>query len=527
MKISGQGNKNLNHDFVNFGLANESKVTISMSHNGFEFDYLSNRWTLNRDVTVSLDFLDTFVQPLQDDIREALVFYAETSSAKHTQNIAIQLKLYQTITGQNDLTEQGFASFKNALPKKKWYKVSVVRGMLRQMRFLKLDKHIDDAVFKLTDQWRLGGNDKGVAVLTLDPETGPFSDLEFQAIGLHAAHRYAEGTLRTDEYACLSMFKASGRRGVQIASIKCKDFSYSSKYTGSPTYVVLIPRAKIRKGKFRSILKPYALVSSVAQVVELHIKEQTAKVEEALGRKMTPEEKGELPLFIDVGTIEEIRQIKPDTLMDYLKSELPHIKTSNLTNKLNSAVKKLKIISERTGEPLKSTAYRFRYTLGSRAAREGAGTLAIANLLDHSDTQNVKVYVANVPEHAVHISKIMNQPLARYASAFAGKLVEDEDEANAENAGAARIPCREKDCDVGSCGSNSFCQDYAPIACYLCPKFRPWVHAPHHLILEWLVEERERLKVDANGDMQIVSINDNAILAVCQVIQLCREHNNG
>ncbi|WP_228012745.1 site-specific integrase [Vibrio sp. OPT18] len=518
---------NVNHYDVNFDFASDGKVSISMSHNGFEFNYLSSRWTLNRDVTLSVGFLDSFVQPLQEDIREVLVYYAETSSAKHTQNIAIQLKLYQTITGQNDLTELGFASFKNKLPKKEWYKVSVVRGMLRQMRYLKLDKHIDDAVFRLTDQWRLGGNDKGVAVLTLDPETGPFSDLEFEAIGLHAAHRYAEGKLRVDEYACLSMFKASGRRGVQIASIKCKDFSYSSEYTGSPTYVVLIPKAKIRRGKFRSILRPYALVNSVAQVVELHIKEQTAKVEEALGRKMTPEEQGELPLFIDVGTIEEIQSIAPDALMDYLKSELPHIKTSNLSNRLNTAVKKLKIISERTGEALKSNAYRFRYTLGTRAAREGAGVLTLANLLDHSDTQNVKVYVANTPEHAVYIAKIMNQPLARYASAFAGKLVEDEDEANAENKGAARIPCREKDCDVGSCGTSSFCHDYAPIACYFCPKFRPWAHAPHHLILEWLVEERERLIIDTNGDMQIVSINDRAILAVCQVIQLCREYNNG
>ncbi|WP_305841372.1 site-specific integrase [Photobacterium leiognathi] len=406
------------------------------------------------------------------------------------------------------------------------YKVAYVRGFVRQMRFLGLDKHIDDAVFNLFNQWRLSGNDKGGPVLTLDPENGPFSDLEFEAIGLHAAHRYAEGNLSIDEYACLSIFKASGRRAVQIASIKCKDFSYTAKYTGTPTYVVLIPRAKVRGGKFRSILKPYALVNSVAQVVELHIKEQTAKIEYALGRKMTFEEKGELPLFIDVDTIEEIQLIKPDDLMDYLKSELPHIKTSNLINHLNSAVKKLKIISERTGEPLKSNSYRFRYTLGTRASREGAGTLTIANLLDHSDTQNVQVYVANSPEHAAQINKIMNQPLARYASAFAGKLVENEEEANSENAGAARIPCREKDCDVGSCGTSSFCQDYAPIACYLCPKFRPWAHAPHHLILEWLVEERERLKVDTNGDMQIVSINDRAILAVCQVIQLCREYNN-
>ncbi|NOH74604.1 site-specific integrase [Vibrio crassostreae] len=498
-----------------------------MSFNGFEFDYLSDQWTLNRNVTAQLGFLDSFVQPLQEDIRESLVYFAENNSAKYVQNLINMLKVYLRESGCDDFSEIGFLSFKNKMPKPLQYKVAYVRGFIRQMRFLGLDKHIDDAVFKLTAQWRISGNDKGVAVLTLDPETGPFSDLEFEAIGLHAAHRYADGKLRTEEYACLSMFKASGRRAEQIGSIKCKDFSYSAKYTGSPMYVVLIPKAKVRGGKFRSVLKPYALVNSVAQVVEQHIKEQTAKVEVVLGRKMTPEEKGELPLFIDRDAFREMKLMHPDYLLNYLKSELPHSKTRNLTEMLSGAVKKLGIISERTGEPLKSTSYRFRYTLGTRAAREGAGTLTIANLLDHADTQNVHVYVANVPEHAVQISKIMNQPLARYASAFAGKLVEDEAEANAENAGAARIPCREKDCDVGSCGTNSFCQDYAPIACYLCPKFRPWAHAPHHLILEWLVEERERLKVDTNGDMQIVSTNDRAILAVCQVIQLCRECNNG
>ncbi|MFA0521450.1 site-specific integrase, partial [Vibrio sp. 10N.222.55.E8] len=81
----------MNHYDVNFDFANESKVTTSVSHNGFEFDYLSSRWTLNRDVTVSVEFLNLFSQPLQDDIRETLVFYAETSSANHTSNIAKQL----------------------------------------------------------------------------------------------------------------------------------------------------------------------------------------------------------------------------------------------------------------------------------------------------------------------------------------------------------------------------------------------------------------------------------------------------
>ena len=221
-----------------------------------------------------------------------------------------------------------------------------------------------------------------------------------------------------------------------------------------------------------------------------------------------------------------MQSMLPHNLLDYLKSELPHCKAQTLTGKLNRAVKKLGVISERTGQPIKSNGYRFRYTLGTRAAKEGAGIITIATLLDHSDTQNVDVYVKNIPEFAVEISKVMNQPLAKYASAFAGKLVENEDEANEENANATRIPCREKDCDVGSCGTSSFCQDYAPVACYLCPKFRPWAHAPHNLVLQWLMEERERLKADTNNDMQVVSINDRAIVAVCQVIKLCQEYNN-
>jgi len=108
----------MNHHHVNFDFANESKVTTCMSYNGFEFDYLSERWTLNRDVTVLVEFLDSFERALQGDIRDTLVYYAETSSAKHTQNIAVQLKLYLKLSGENALTTKGFASFKNNLPKK-------------------------------------------------------------------------------------------------------------------------------------------------------------------------------------------------------------------------------------------------------------------------------------------------------------------------------------------------------------------------------------------------------------------------
>ena len=458
-----------------------------------------------------------------------LTYYAESHSATHTRNITDNIKLYLKNTGESDFTKHGLVAFKNSLMKNNEYKLSVVRGFIRQMRYLGLADCLDDSIFKLVEKWRLQGNDKGIAVLSLDPVHGPFSDIEFEAIGHTAAHRYAENskatatTLSTEAYAIILLFKASGRRPEQIALLKVKDFSYTNKLTGYPVYVGNIPRIKQRGKKARSVFKPFGFVKSVAQIIELHIEGVIAEAEKEIGRSLNKAESGEFPLFASPNAFMDMRQYSDEQLLDYLKSVDSQIASDGLRRALVNAVGVLGIISERTGEPLHVTPYRFRYTLGTRAAQEGAGELTIATLLDHSDIQNVGCYVKNIPEYAVEISKIMNQPLARYAAAFAGLLVKDEDEANQENQGAARIPCHEKECDVGSCGSNAFCQDYAPVACYLCPKFRPWADAPHHLILEWLLEERERLKSNT-ADMRIASINDRAILAVCQVIKLVEEY---
>ncbi|MGR5128823.1 site-specific integrase [Photobacterium swingsii] len=523
----------MNQDFVEQSFfAQESRTTKALSFNRFEFDYLDDVWVLNRNITIYVKHLGKFKQPLCDDIRETMLYFAENHSAGYTQTMAIALKSYLQHSGTNDFTELGLVTFynlaKNGTKSNKFIiYVSQVRCFIRQMRFLGLAGNLDESIFILADRWSIGGNDKGVPVLSFDPERGPFSDLEFDAIGHHAAYKYAEGKLDTEGYVTISLFKASGRRPEQLASMKHKDFFWSTSHTGSPAYIGNIPRAKQRGGKFRHSLVPFGFTLEIGRVIEKYIKEQVDSVEKILGCKLTDEQKGDLPLFMDSYAMHEMQHLTSDRLSAFLKSELPHIKNVDLTGKLRNATNVLGVISERTGQQIHMTGYRFRYTLGTRSAREGAGTLTIARLLDHSDTQNVGVYVANLPEFAIHISNAMNQSLARYASAFMGKLVSDEAEANAEHAGAARIPCREADCDVGSCGTSAFCQDYAPIACYLCPKFRPWAHASHHLVLQWLIEERERLKTDTDGDMQIVTINDRAILAVCQVIELCREFNNG
>lgn len=505
-------------------LASSYELAISLA--GFQFNYLENTWVLNRSTVIHLDFLSQFNNSLADDIREAFLYYAENYAAKTAEKYTYTLRNYLKITEVREFSELGLLTFKGFYPKKNEDRVSSIRTFIRQMRYLELDGNIDQSVYKLTDQWRLAGADKGIPVLSLDPETGPFSSMEFEAIGLAAAHKYAEGVISTEGYASLLLFKATGRRPEQLSSLKIKDFSISSKHIGIPAFVVNVPRAKQRCGRFRTRFRAFGLVKSVGQIVDQHIKETISEVQAQLGRKLSASEKKELPLFVTSDSLEAMKAFTGESLMVFLKSELAHIKGSVLGHRLTRTVNLLNVVSERTGQLIHVNPYRFRYTLGTRAAIEGAGVLTIATLLDHSDSQHVSVYVANVPEYAIEISKIMNQPLARYAAAFAGVLVEDESEANKENPGATRIPLREKDCDVGSCGSNAFCQDYAPIACYLCPKFRPWANAPHHLVLQWLMEERERLKLDTGGDMCIVTINDRAIIAVGQVIKLCQERSN-
>jgi hypothetical protein len=73
---------------------------------------------------------------------------------------------------------------------------------------------------------------------------------------------------------------------------------------------------------------------------------------------------------------------------------------------------------------------------------------------------------------------------------------------------------------MGNCGKYSFCGFNAPIACYTCRNFQPWLDGPHEAVYEYLVNERERLM---KTDKQIARILDRTILAVVEVIRRCDE----
>src|SRR5690606_36685498 len=121
--------------------------------------------------------------------------------------------------------------------------------------------------------------------------------------------------------------------------------------------------------------------------------------------------------------------------------------------------------------------------------REGKGEYVIAEALDHSDTQNAGVYVRNIPEIVDRIDKAVALQLAPIAQAFQGVLVVSESDAKRGDDLGSRISNGTD--NLGTCGSYGFCSALAPVACYTCNHFQPWLDGPHEAVLERLISERD------------------------------------
>lgn len=74
--------------------------------------------------------------------------------------------------------------------------------------------------------------------------------------------------------------------------------------------------------------------------------------------------------------------------------------------------------------------------------------------------------------------------------------------------------------NLGTCGSYGFCGALAPIACYTCNHFQPWLNGPHEAVLDGLINERNRV-LEQTEDRKIASVNDRLILAVSDVVSRC------
>ncbi|MGR2680496.1 site-specific integrase [Chromobacterium haemolyticum] len=499
-------------------IAVNNQLPITRTRGGAIFDPNQDAWAIregHQAASIKFSYANKVITPkLLLEFKKTLLWYAENKSIKHLENMFNRAKHLFCYIAENsrkpvrEITSIDLLNYHSAQPdNKKWY-LGALAGFLKKWHALGYYGVTADAI-KLLNELRLKGNKKGEAVLTLDPIYGPFTDIEREAIqgALHQA--YANSSIADDEYLLAMLFMLLGQRPSQYALLKVCDVLAPKIKDGTPIYILRVPRVKQHKAA-RLDFKERLITPQIGKFLYAYAQKVQASFANTLN---TP---SQAPLF------PQATNDKQPAGMEY------HRTSTSLSMLLTRTLKRLKVYSERTGDIIHITATRFRRTTGTVAAQEGHGELIIAELLDHSDTQNVGVYVQATPEIIARIDKAVSTTLAPLAQAFAGVIIADESAATRGSDPASRIldPRIDKTCQVmGNCGSHGFCGFSAPIACYTCQSFQAWLDGPHEAVLNHLIVERER-KLGIT-DIRIASVNDRTILAVAEVIRKCQAVKKG
>lgn len=363
------------------------------------------------------------------------------------------------------------------------------------------------------EQRVIGGNEKGSAVRSVHPDAGPLQDSEVAALTNALRGGRMRSVLTLQEEVAVWMALAFGSNPEPMALLREQDFFTlpdPDAEHNTPIYLINIPRHKKGDAGPRMQFRERRVSSEIGELIQALI---------AQNRTISPPRNADddgRPLFRRHSARDDLPQ--EGTGSDYRF----HYSSQEFAALVSSTVSKLAVISPRTGGPLKATTRRFRYTFATRLVKEGASPRVVAQLLDHTDLQNVGVYFDSKSDIVTRLDAAAALELGPLAQAFLGKLVRSEQDAVRGDRPSSRIyhtDTKQEALDaLGTCGSFSFCGLTAPIACYTCVRFQPWIDAPHDRALSSLLVERSR-RLDAGLAPSIVEMFDMTILAIADVIR--------
>lgn len=492
---------------------------------GYEFNPTDDWWVLSRNRAVSFRKIKNVVtEDLMVGLRNVLSIYARTRNAATVVNSLYYIyrlcdwaHMHHGLVGQ--ITKSILIGYRSQLSRDKEYYLGSVAGVLKTWAKLG-EPGVEEDIFDTLEQFTLGRNRTGHFVASKDPVNGALTDGEFDSLLNGLVQAWELGEMSLDDYVLVSLLICTGRRPIQLSDLKIVDFVEGYDEVVGAAFFLNIPRAKQRGVGFRQEFKLVALSPEVGAAVKAYLASVKSRLKDLLGCfdevlfsdfPFFPNWEGENGVFSVLGQ----GHLSTTGLADQF-----HLPSAQLSRRVKRITKSLQTYSERTGENLVIHPRRLRYTLGTRAAREGYGKFAIAELLDHSTVDYVDSYTENVPEHVDAINKAVAMQMAPISQAFAGVLVVAEAEARRGDDPRARIRVHAEE-PGGTCGNYGFCSAPMPIACYTCAHFQPWLDGPHEELLERLISERERV-LKLTSDSVVAGAQDRAIFAVAQVVQLCR-----
>jgi len=360
-----------------------------------------------------------------------------------------------------------------------------------------------------------------------DVTEGWYTDEEYeQLIDIYWAD-FEAGKASLRDTTALLLNAQFARRGIQLANLKVSDFQSEGETDGIFGKRVAFPGAKDRTAEqwFRgSKFEVHPIGEDLWNLCAQQIHSTIHHHEVFFGRELSAEERYQLPVFQK----KYVKSLKKYKDFEFAKEEdsstsVFHVHSSVIATILANR-KGTKVISMRTGEPLREFGYRMRYTRARQLARLGVPRTTLSYWLGHEGNGSLEHYYDDPAENARILDMEMRVILAPLAQAFLGSLKDTESEAIRGNDPSSRIEL-DGSHNVGTCGEHGFCSASVPIPCYRCSKFQPWVNAPHEEVLIRLIERQEEennIHIPSKGRRILVPLQlEKDIAAVKLVIQLC------
>ncbi|MGO8374654.1 site-specific integrase [Rhizobium ruizarguesonis] len=475
------------------------------TRDGVVFDPRPDLWELSS-LTRKRTYFDFGIfANLSLDVRRrlklAMIWKLENSSFSYARNhyenfLAFYRSQFSLRNEPSDLvTLPDVLNYRGSLNFSTEWKLAVLRILLVDMQNTGIGIASGETVDYLKDS-TIRGNVKGTSIRTRDREKGAFTDVELSSMQSALNNAYASGEIGIYTFALAWLFQGYGPRPIQLAALKESDLIISEA-EGGKQYALRMPRAKQHGEEARTSFKTRYCSKQIGQLLEEVIRFNTDY------RKVHGLNGQDWPMFMseDEGKLAGLKH---------------HVSSHDIGRRL------IGLVGRVTG--LKTNSRRFRITLAQRAVDDGKDKFTVAEMLDHSDTQNVEVYFEASPAMVLRLDRHLAMELAPLAQAFAGVVVNTEADALRGGDRSSRIYDRSLIDNVadplGTCGQMSFCGLAVPFACYTCRHFQPWLDGPHEAFLAALIADRNRMK-DDDLSPKIFTIRDKTILAVAEVIQLC------
>lgn len=394
-------------------------------------------------------------------------------------------------------------------------------------------------------------------VLSDDPNKSWLTNNEYDSLLSVVWHNYDSSLSGTQVTLIRLLSMQYARRPIQIAHLKIGDIVDND---GSDNFVptgkvIRFPGAKDKGSEtgFRdSKSELHVLADHLWDLLLVQRQEVKALFEYMIGVSLTEDQLHKLPFFCSELRIKQGLEIIEDkqqnSLLDNLGSELFHLKkaqicqilcwtTNTPTCDFGAANQRSLLIpqppiSPRTDHTMVINATRMRHTRARQLSRMGIPNYMLSHWLGHTSERSLIAYYNDPAEQARQLDEAMSPALAPLAMAFAGTLIDSEDQATRASNQTSKLEFASDGelKSVGHCGKFSFCATTSvPIPCYRCKYFEPLVNAPHQEVLDALerrqAAEEQVLKIGSPRNL-LISIDLSAdIRAVKNCIEHCNARN--